>query len=73
MDFKILPLDEAMVASLAEAKRPVYIFEWLRFLERALELPSRKGEIRDEHVAFDGLMRNVYLLSFEVREIPTLV
>ena len=46
MDFKTLPLDEAVVASLAEAKRPVYIFEWLRFLERALELPSRKEEIR---------------------------
>ena len=54
MDFKTLPLNEAVVASLAEAKRPVYIFEWLRFLERALELTSRKGEIRENNDAFDG-------------------
>ena len=55
MDFKKLPLDEAVVASLAEAKRPVYIYEWLRFLERALEQPSRRGEIRENIDAFENL------------------
>ena len=55
MDFKKLPLDEAVVASLAEAKRPVYIYEWLRFLERALDQPSRRGEIRENIDAFENL------------------
>ena len=52
MEFKTLSLDEAAVSSLPEAKRPVYIFEWLRFLERALELSSRKPEIRENNDAF---------------------
>ena len=52
MEFKTLSLDEAAVSSLPEAKRPVYIFEWLRFLEGALELSSRKSEIRENNDAF---------------------
>lgn len=43
MDDQIL-LNEAALAALDEAKRPIFIFEWLRQLDRMLALAAAKSE-----------------------------
>jgi hypothetical protein len=37
MEFTSLVLDESALSALPEPKRPLYVFEWLRFLEKALD------------------------------------
>ncbi len=59
MEFSSLVLNESTLAALPEAKRPVYVYEWLRFLARCIEAPTadRKQEVRaDQKKLVEQLM-----------------
>lgn len=49
-----LLLNEDALAQITEAKRPVFIFEWLRFLDKVLVAANRVTTQIDFSIAFLG-------------------
>ena len=43
-----LLLNEDALAQITEAKRPVFIFEWLRFLDKVLVAANKVKQVSDE-------------------------
>jgi hypothetical protein len=54
MEFTSLVLDESALSALPEPKRPLYVFEWLRFLEKALDASTSTSSSTSTSVGGGG-------------------